>query len=86
MKTVYFVICDATKGNPTWDTFVGVYSTFDAARSAADDDWYYTSAAERKRRTTYVARACVPDNVALDSAYDFICESGEGYMIEYTAT
>jgi hypothetical protein len=85
MKKVYFVICDAIKGDPTWDTFIGAYKTFDAAKAAADNDWYHATDFEKKNRTTYVASADVPDDIALDDAYDFNCESGEGYSIEYTA-
>lgn len=86
MKKAYFVVRNVINGNPAWDTFVGTYETFDAAKEAADNDWYYASASGRTNLIICVASVDIPDDIALDDAYDFSCESSEGYSVEYTAS
>ena len=85
LKKLYMVFCDAIHGDPTWDTFVGKFESFEAAKSAADKDWMYTSEHERSNRTTYVACAEVPDDIDQDDIIDHIFDSCDGYSVVYTA-
>lgn len=83
MKSAYLVFCDAINGNPTWDTFIGAFESFESAKDAADTDWQYTTKSERKNRTTYVAKIEIPDDADIEDALDY--DDGSGYSVEYTA-
>ena len=85
MKNIYMVFCDAINGDPTWDTFVGKFESFEAAKNAADEDWRYTSECERSNRSTYVACAEIPDDIDQDDIMDYIYDSSNGYTVVYVA-
>lgn len=84
---VFFVFCDAKKGNPTWDTFRGAFATLEEAIKAADVEWRYMTDRERAKCTVWTGRADgLPDGTPLRDAFDLFCEStGDGGLyVEYT--
>ena len=83
MKIVYFVMDEAIKGNPTWDTFGGAFETKEAAMDEAETQWLYLTERERKNRVVYVCHADVADDVALEDAYDVVCDAGDGWYVDH---
>lgn len=82
MKNVYFVICDAKNGNPTWDTFSGAFVDLNSAIDAAETEWRYFTKREQAERIVTVCHAEVDDDVALEDAFEAMWERGEGYSVD----
>lgn len=82
MKTVWFVLMDAAKGDPTWDVFCGSAATHEQALSIAESEWLHLSKREQSTRIVSVNHAEVNDDVPLAEAHDVICERGDGWYVD----
>jgi hypothetical protein len=81
-KNVYFVLCEDVKGSTAWDSYSGAHGTLDAALAAAEYDWRHLTHREKKKCVISVCHAPVSDDVAIEDAFNAICESGDGWYID----
>lgn len=81
MKKVYIIIDDTINHDAAFDTYSGAFDDLDAAISAAECEWEHLTDFEKRKRLIDVCKIIVPDNVDVAEAYDYICETGEGWEV-----
>ena len=81
MKTAYIIIEDTINHDAAFDTFGGAFDDLDTAIIAAECAWEHLTAIEKRDRLIDVCKIMIPEAMDASEAYDYICETGEGWEV-----